>query len=103
MPYHSLKHFGHAPLFNSEKGITVVEPLGNDEGWWSGAPSAIYDDTAGKFYLYYRLRRPRGMNLERGGECFIAESTDGVEDNQKRNSPRSGILPIHSNQSSWKS
>lgn len=79
MLHHSLKHFGHAPLFNSEEGITVVEPLGNDKGWWAGAPSAIYDDTAGKFYLYYRLRRPRGMTLDRGGECVIAESTDGLD------------------------
>jgi len=75
---HPLKHFGLAPLFAPEEGTTVVEPLGNDEGWWAGAPSAVYDDETRKFYLYYRLRRPRGLELERGGECVISESDDGL-------------------------
>jgi hypothetical protein len=74
----SLKRIGYAPLFDPQEGTTVIEPLGNDEGWWAGAPSAVYDSDAGKFYLYYRLRRPRGLELERGGECGIAESDDGI-------------------------
>ena len=74
----ALKRFGLAPLFNPEEGITVVEPLGGGQGWWAGAPSALYDDESGRFYLYYRLRRPRGVEPDRGGECRIAESTDGV-------------------------
>ena len=72
-----LKRFGLAPLFDPEEGITVVKPLGNAQGWWAGAPSALYDDESGKFYLYYRIRRPRGIEPERGGECYIAESSDG--------------------------
>ena len=73
-----LRRIGLPPLFDPEKGTTVVEPLGNDNGWWAGAPSALFDHETAKFYLYYRLRRPRGLDLERGGECIIAESVDGV-------------------------
>ncbi len=74
----SLKRVGHAPLFDPESGTTVIEPLGNDEGWWAGAPSVLHDPDTGKTYLYYRLRRPRGLELERGGEVRIAESDDGL-------------------------
>ncbi len=74
----SLKRIGHAPLFNPEEGTTVIQPLGTGGGWWAGAPSAIYDRESCKYYLYYRLRRPRGLELERGGECVIAESDDGI-------------------------
>jgi len=74
----SLKRFGHAPLFDPIAGTTVVEPLGAERGWWAGAPSALYDPDSSKFYLYYRVRRPRGIAPDRGGECHIAESTDGV-------------------------
>ncbi len=74
----SLKRFGLAPLFDPEKGTTVVEPRGREAGWWAGAPSALYDGESGKFYLYHRLRRPRGVEPERGGECCIAQSGDGI-------------------------
>lgn len=66
--------FGMAPLFNPEDGITIIEPLQSGSGWWAGAPSILYDDE--KFYLYYRLRKPR--ELGRGTNCFIAESSDGI-------------------------
>lgn len=75
----SQKRIGRAPLFDPEEGQTIIEPLGNDEGWWAGAPGATYDPDTAKFYLYYRLRRPRGMELERGGECVIAASDDGID------------------------
>ncbi len=72
-----LKRFGVAPLFDPADGVTIVEPVGSEPGYWAGAPSAVYDDEAGRFYLYYRIRRPRGVPPDRGGECFIAESGDG--------------------------
>jgi hypothetical protein len=72
-----LKRFGVAPLFDPTGGMTVVEPVGHEPGFWAGAPSAVYDDEADRFYLYYRIRRPRGIVPDRGGECFIAESGDG--------------------------
>lgn len=74
---HGLKRFGMAPLFKPEEGVTVVEPAGDEPGWWAGAPSVVYDEEAARFYMYYRLRRPRGIDPDRGGECFIAESGDG--------------------------
>ncbi len=72
-----LKRFGLAPLFDPAQGVTVIEPPGSGPGWWAGAPGALYDDATRKFYLYYRLRRPRGVEPDRGGECRIAESSDG--------------------------
>lgn len=76
-----LRHHGLPPLFDPEEGHTVVEPLDSGSGWWAGAPSAVWDHEKAKFYLYYRLRRPRGVELDRGGECVIAESTDGINFN----------------------
>ena len=78
MPDLSLKRLGLAPLFSPQEGTTVVEPAGSGTGWWAGAPSVLYDDDTEKFYLYYRIRRPRGVEPDRGGECCIAESSDGV-------------------------
>lgn len=72
----SLKQWGVAPLFDPESGITVIEPPGNAQGFWVGGCSAIYDPDAGKFFLYYRVRKPIAHG--RGGVCHVAESTDGV-------------------------
>ncbi|HIE26871.1 TPA: hypothetical protein EYP66_06260 [Candidatus Poribacteria bacterium] len=69
--------FSIAPLFEPSGGATVIEPLSSGFGWWAGAPSVLYDDDVKKFYLYYRIRKPR--ELGRGTNCFIAESNDGVE------------------------
>lgn len=68
---------GVIPLFNPEKGSTVVAPLASGPGWWAGAPSALYDRESRRFYLYYRLRKPR--ELGRGVECRIADSRGGIE------------------------
>ncbi|MGI6208217.1 MAG: hypothetical protein ACOYEW_08375 [Anaerolineae bacterium] len=67
--------FGYLPLFDPAKGQTVLEPTGVGKGYWVGAPSIIYDDTAERFYLYYRVREPRPV---RGKECHIVSSSDGV-------------------------
>jgi len=74
--YHAgLKYFGVLPLFDPQQGQTVLEPPAPGAGNWSGAPSVIWDDDLGKFFLYYRVRRPRPI---RGGECRIAASSDGL-------------------------
>jgi len=72
---HAIRHFATPPLFKPEDGITIIEPTGNEAGFWAGACSALMDSDTGKFYLYYRMRQPRPV---RGGHCFIAESDDGV-------------------------
>lgn len=47
----------------------------NEAGYWAGAPSVTYDEQREVLYLYYRLRKPRGLG--RGYEARIAESQDG--------------------------
>jgi hypothetical protein len=69
---------GIAPLFDPEEGTTILEPPGQGKGYWVGAPGVIYDDNTGKFYIYYRRRKPRDVGADRGYECGISESTDGV-------------------------
>lgn len=69
------KWLGMVPLFDPKDGWVVKEPPGNGPGNWAGAPSAIYDDEKGRFYLSYRLRRPLAEG--RGYETRVAESKDG--------------------------
>lgn len=59
-------------------GRVVREPPGRGAGYWVGCPGACYDETEGAWYLTYRLRRPRGVAPDRGGEVRIARSTDLV-------------------------
>lgn len=70
------RHLGMPVLFDPADGQTIFSPPGDGDGYWVGAPSVIYDDHRHKFFLSYRLRKPRGQG--RGYECRIAESTDGV-------------------------
>lgn len=70
------RRYSQIPLFDPTAGQEVVAPPGKGPGNWAGAPSVLYDQGAGKFYLYYRLRRPRGQG--RGFACRVAESTDGL-------------------------
>lgn len=70
------KYMGQIPLFGAEDGLTVREPLDAGAGWWAGAPSVIFDDESGRFYLYYRVRKP--IELGRGVGCRIAQSEDGI-------------------------
>lgn len=70
------KNVGILPLFDPQKGTTVLEPTSKGSGYWVGAPSVIYDEEVSEFYLYYRVREPRPI---RGGECYIAASEDGEQ------------------------
>lgn len=69
------KCYGIPPRFNPEDGHTVAEVPAPGFGNWAGAPSAVYDDRSGDFYLYYRVRHP--LTQGRGDECRIARSRDG--------------------------
>jgi len=79
----NLKTPSSIKLFDPKDGITVASPPGKGPGYWAGATSVLYDKEIGKFYLYYRLRRPRlvenGKEIGRGYECIIAESTNGID------------------------
>ena len=69
------KCFGRPLLFDPREGQTIVRSPGQGDGYWAGAPSVVYDAERARFYLYYRLRKPRPV---RGGACFIADSEDGL-------------------------
>jgi hypothetical protein len=62
------------PVPDPERAQVVVEPPGDGEGHWAGAPSAVRLD--GTTYLAYRLRRPVGEG--RGHAVVVARSADGV-------------------------
>jgi hypothetical protein len=54
----------------------IREPVGSGSGYWVGAPGAFYDSSEKTWYLTYRIRRPRGVAPDRGGETKIARSKD---------------------------
>lgn len=58
------------------RGVVIREPVGREQGYWVGCPGAFYDETEGVWYLTYRIRRPRGVHPDRGGEVRIARSRD---------------------------
>lgn len=57
-------------------GTVIREPVGREPGYWVGCPGAFFDGTDQSWYLTYRIRRPRGVEPDRGGEVRIARSTD---------------------------
>ena len=57
-------------------GHIIREPVGFENGYWAGAPGVFHAQGEKAFYLTYRLRRPRGVPPDRGGEARIARSTD---------------------------
>jgi len=59
-------------------GRVLREPPGAGRGYWAGAPGVCYAPDENAWYLTYRLRRPRGVQPDRGGEARIARSTDLV-------------------------
>ncbi|MBI4624877.1 MAG: hypothetical protein HY736_16880 [Verrucomicrobia bacterium] len=60
------------------RGTVISEPVGREPGYWAGSPGAFYDESEHAWYLTYRIRRPRGVPPDRGGEVRIARSTDLV-------------------------
>lgn len=57
-------------------GKIIREPVAFESGYWIGAPGAFYCADERAWYLTYRIRRPRGVTPDRGGEARIARSTD---------------------------
>jgi hypothetical protein len=54
----------------------IRQPAGVGPGYWAGAPGVYYSREERAFYVTYRIRRPRGVPPDRGGEARIARSTD---------------------------
>jgi hypothetical protein len=61
---------------NFENAQIVREPVGAGEGYWAGAPGAFYSPAERAWYLTFRIRRPRGVAPDRGGEAIIARSAN---------------------------
>uniref|UniRef100_A0A7S4UDU1 Glycosyl hydrolase family 32 N-terminal domain-containing protein n=1 Tax=Paramoeba aestuarina TaxID=180227 RepID=A0A7S4UDU1_9EUKA len=58
------------------QGHIVREPVGCGQGYWVGCPSITWDNADNCGYLCYRVRRPRGVAPDRGGEVRICKTTD---------------------------
>jgi hypothetical protein len=58
------------------QGQVIREPVGREQGYWAGCPGAYYDQSDETWYVTYRIRRPRGIAPDRGGEVRIARSND---------------------------
>ena len=78
-------------LFDPEAAQVVLEPLEPGNGHWVGAPCALYLPDERAFYLYYRRRRPRGQEPDRGFACYIARSTDGTHFEDIWSAPKSAF------------
>ncbi|MBU6402304.1 MAG: hypothetical protein KGS61_18450 [Verrucomicrobia bacterium] len=57
-------------------GKIIREPVAPGNGYWAGAPEVFHAPEEGALYLTYRIRRPRGVAPDRGGEARIARSID---------------------------
>ncbi len=73
------KAFAPFDGFDPSEGMTVLEPDAPGAGSWVGCPTVVYDPSRESVLMTYRRRRPRGgPSPDRGHECFVAESRDGV-------------------------
>ncbi len=78
MPAASPRRWADGFQFDPNDGAVVVAPPGDGKGYWVGAPSVTLDPQDGSIYLVYRVRRPRGVEPDRGAEIHIARSQDGT-------------------------
>jgi len=60
-------------------GSVLRKPVGRGDGYWVGAPTVFRDPVDGASYLTYRIRRPRGVEPDRGGEARIARAETGFQ------------------------
>jgi len=58
------------------EGRVLREPVAGERGYWAGAPGIYYAADESAWYLTYRIRRPRGVAPDRGGEARISRSKD---------------------------
>ncbi len=78
MPTASSRRWADGFQFDPNLGTVVIAPTGEGQGYWVGAPSVTTNPLDGSIYLVYRVRRPRGIDPDRGAEIHIAQSQDGV-------------------------
>ena len=78
MPERNPRHWAPFPRFDPASGTVIRQPPGRGPGYWAGAPAVRYDAQLDTFHMVYRLRRPRGVQPDRGAEIRIAASPDGI-------------------------
>ena len=66
----------HPITENLLNGTIAKEPVGDEQGYWAGAPGWYWDKQDQVSYICYRIRRPRGIEPDRGGESRIAKTSD---------------------------
>ena len=66
------------PEFDPTAARVVCEPAGREAGYWVGAPGVYLDPESQDVFLSYRVRRPRGVEPDRGAETVLARSSDGL-------------------------
>tara|TARA_B100001123_G_scaffold430924_1_gene551649 strand:- start:122 stop:1096 length:975 start_codon:yes stop_codon:yes gene_type:complete len=66
----------HSITENLLNGTIAKEPVGDEQGYWAGAPGWYWDKSDQVGYICYRIRRPRGIEPDRGGESRIAKTAD---------------------------
>lgn len=70
------RNWASLPAFDPSSGLVIREPPGEGEGYWVGA-ATVFTNRDGH-YLVYRVRRPRGVQPDRGAELHIAKGDDGI-------------------------
>jgi len=78
MSQHDPQHWSPFEPFDPQAGTVVFESPGAGRGYWVGAPGALYDPIDKAFYLTTRIRRPRGVEPDRGAEVHLSRSEDGI-------------------------
>lgn len=78
MPYRNPRGWAPFVPFKPQQGTVIRNPPGSGKGYWVGASSVTVDEGLGRFHMVYRVRRPRGVQPDRGAEIRIAHSHDGI-------------------------
>jgi len=74
-----MSNAGNITSADLANGVIVRKPVSSGKGYWAGAPGVYYEQDERAFYLTYRIRRPRGVAPDRGGEARIARSENGTD------------------------
>lgn len=74
-----VREWFQAPRFDPCSGTVIRSPLAEGAGYWVGAPGVLFDPDEGRFYLLYRVRRPRGVHPDRGAELHLVAGSAPLE------------------------
>ncbi len=66
------------PPIDPTTASLVRTPPGQGSGYWAGGHKVSHDPITGNFVLDCRQRQPLELERERGGECAVAVSRNGI-------------------------